>query len=335
MKLVTVKSAATALCATIGLLAVPAGAAVHELVSSSESHSVEKFDITGKWIQTFASTGPYISIGIAASPVTNDVFVATNSGSTSSIILRYNSNGAALGVGGSYWDTFNVFSEFAQNPVQALLFDPKGNLYVASQYGTSGYTVEILKFPASQLTKKNPAPVGTPIKTTVGRGNQMAWDVFEDLCISSFIVPNTVQCYNPSTGALVFDYASEIQAQGIQPVGLSFGPNNNLTVNSVFTGQVWVEEVERTGPMKELASGMVADVGYLATDGAGTLYMPSFHNPEGRYEGQPPYSCTYYSCMDQDFSSDVVYKINPRTGAVSNFISTHLWGPYQMIFVTF
>jgi len=323
--------AVVTLCLAIAL-AAPANLLANELVGSSESHSIEKFNSSGVWMKTFASTGPWIPLGIAASPVTNDVFVATNTGPTANIILRYHSGGAPLGPSGSYWSTFDLFPYFSQNPVQALLFDDSGNLYVASEYGTSGYQVEILEFTAAQLLKKNPVPSGTPIKTTVGRGNQMAFDVFGDICIASFIAPNTVQCYNPTTGALAFDYASEIQAAGIQPDGLSFDPNNRLTVNSLFTGQVWTEAVERTGPMIELASGLTHDLGYIAAD-SGFLYVPSYHNPEGRYEGSNP--CTFYACMDYDTSSDVVYKIDPGTGAVTNFISSHVWGPYQMIFVSF
>jgi hypothetical protein len=313
-------------------LAVPADALANELVGSSESHSIEKFNSSGAWMKTFASTGPWIALGIAASPVTNDVFVATNTGPTTNIILRYHSGGAPLGPSGSYWSTFDLFPYFSQNPVQALLFDNSGNLYVASEYGTSGYQVEILEFTATQLLKKNPVPSGTPIKTTVGRGNQMAFDVFGDICIASFIAPNTVQCYDPNTGVLAFDYASEIQAAGIQPDGLSFDPNNRLTVNSLFTGQVWTEAVERTGPMIELTSGLTHDLGYIAAN-SGFLYVPSYHNPEGRYEGSNP--CTFYACMDYDTSSDVVYKIDPGTGTATNFISNHIWGPYQMIFVSF
>ena len=320
----------------IALLAIPAGAVTNVLVGSSESHSLEKFNTAGTWTGTFASTGPWVSIGIAVSPVApHDVFVATNTGPTHNVILRYTSAGTPYGPGGSYWSTFDLFSKFSQNPVQSLLFDSKGNLYVASQYGTSGYHVVILKFTAAQLTLKNPAPSGIPIATTVGRGNQMAFDVFGNVCIASFIAPNTVQCYNPTTAALEFDYAAEIQAAGIQPVGLSFGPNNNLTVSSVFAGQVWVEEVEHVGPMKKIASGLVADVGYLAVDGGGMLYLPSYHNPEGRYESAAPDDCTYYACMDYDTTSDVIYKIDPATSKVTNFIHTHAWGPYQMIFVPF
>lgn len=324
---------AAILCLAVAL-AVPAHAVVNELVGSSESHSIEKFNILGQWTRTFASTGPWIPLGIAASPTSHDVFVATNTGPTTNIILRYTASGADFGPSGSYWNTFDVFSQFKQNPVQSLLFDPNGNLYVASSYGTSGYQVVILKFTPAQLLKKNPVPSGVPIVTTVGRGNQMAWDVANNLCISSFIAPNTVQCYNPTTGALVFDYAAEIQAAGIQPVGLSFGPNNNLIVNSVFTGQIWVEAVEHVGPMNKLASGMTNDVNYLAANG-GLLYQTSYHNPEGRYESSPPSSCTYYACMDYDTSSDIVYQIDPNSGTVTNFIDTHIWGPYQMIFVPF
>ena len=50
-----------------------------------------------------------------------------------------------------------------------------------------------------------------------------------------------------------------------------------------------------------------------------------------RYEGSDP--CYVYSCMDYDFNSDVVYKIDPTTGTVTNFITNYIWGPYQMIFV--
>jgi len=318
------------LCLTIAILALPAYAVTNELVGSSESHSIEKFDSSGNWIKTFASTGPWISVGIAASPITGNVFAAT----ATSLILRYTKTGIPLGSGGSYWNTFDLSSLVGSNPVESLLFDPSGNLYVATIYGTNGYQVMIFKYSASQLSKKKPAPAGSPwpIVTTTGRGDQMAWDVSGNICIASFASPNTVQCYNPGTGALAFDYASEIQPKSIQPVGLAFGPNNNLIANSVFPGEIWVEATARAGPMNELASGMVGDVGWLTVDSAGTLYMPSFHNAEARYG-----NCTapFYACMDYDFSSDVVYKIDPSSGAVTNFISTHLWGPYQMIFVPF
>jgi hypothetical protein len=71
------KTLTAILCLTLGLLALPAYAVTNELVGSAESHSIEKFDSTGNWVKTFASTGPYYPVGIAASPLTGDVFAAT------------------------------------------------------------------------------------------------------------------------------------------------------------------------------------------------------------------------------------------------------------------
>lgn len=332
MKLATIKTALLMFTLTLAVLAIPANAVVNELVGSSESHSIEKFNSAGTWMRTFASTGPWIPFSIAVSPVTNDVFVATNTGPTTNIILRYTFGGTEFGPGGTYWSTFDVYSYFGSNPVQSIVFDPSGNLYVASGYGTSGYTVVIRQFPAAQLKLKKPTASPTIITTTVGRGNQMAFNVFGDICIASFIAPNTVQCYNPTTAALTFDYAVEIQAAGIQPLGLSFDPNNKLIVNSVFTGEIWEEAVEQSGPMNLVASGMINDVDYIAGEG-GMVYVTSYHNPEGRYEGTP--FCYFYGCMDYDTSSDIVYKVDLSTGTVTKFIDTHMWGPYQMIFVPF
>jgi DNA-binding beta-propeller fold protein YncE len=331
MKFTIGKTSIAALFLTIAVLALPAYSVTNELVGSSESHSIEKFDNNGNWIKTFASTGPWIPLGIAASPVTEDVFVVTN---TATNILRYKKSGALFGPKGAYWSTFSLPASANDNPAQSLLFDSSGNLYVSTAYGTSGYQVEIFEYPASQLSKMSPVPTGSPIITTAGRGDQMAWDVFGNLCIASFAAPNTVQCYDPATGTLTFDYASEIQAQGIQPDGLAFGPNNNLIANSLFTGEIWAEATEQVGPMNLLASGMVYDLGWIAVDSAGELYAPSFNNPGGRYNSEP-YPCYFYACMDTDFSSDVVYKIDPGSGTVTNFITNHIWGPYQMIFVPF
>lgn len=324
------------LCFMITLLAVPANAVTNELVGNSESHSIEKFNSAGTWIGTFASTGPWKPLGIAASPLTNDVFVATL---TSNVILRYKSDGTRLvclgGPPTPCWSTFNLNSYFVGNLIESLVFDTSGNLYVASHYGTSGYQVVILKFSPAALLKKMPVPTGVPITTTVGRGDQMAFDQLGNICIASFIAPNTVQCYNPTSGALTFDYASEFSGFSplIQPVGLAFSPSNNLYVSSVFVGQVVYEATPHKGPMLALASGLVSDVGFIATDSSGMLYVPSFHNAEGRYGGSN--FCTFYSCMDYDTSSDVVYKIDPTTGTTTDFITTNLWGPYQMIFVAF
>jgi hypothetical protein len=106
-----------------------------------------------------------------------DVFVAT----LTSTILRYNKSGSSFGPGGSYWSTFSLASLVGVNPLISLLFDSSGNLYVATDYGTSGYQVEIFKYSASQLLTKKPVPSGAPIITTAGRGDQMAWDVFGNI----------------------------------------------------------------------------------------------------------------------------------------------------------
>jgi hypothetical protein len=165
----------------------------------------------------------------------------------------------------------------------------------------------------------------------------MAWDASGNLCIASWYYPEGVQCYNPSTHVLTFSYASEIQAAAIEPLGVAFGPGDILTVSSLFTGEVYVEGTSQVGPMNLVATGTVqpADVGFLAVDSSGNLYLPEWHNVGARYGGSGPDYCYFYSCQDYDVSSDIVYKIDPANGTVTNFISNHLWGPYQMIFVPF
>jgi DNA-binding beta-propeller fold protein YncE len=224
------KTLTATLCLTIALLALPAYAVTNELVGSAESHSIEKFDSTGNWIKTFASTGPYYPVGIAVSPLTGDVFATT----LTDTILRYTKGGTPLGQSGSFWDTFNTVAVTAGNPPEALLFDANGNLYVA-------------------------------------------------------------------------------------------------------TGEVYTEAVAGVGPMNQLATGTVqpAEVGFLAVDSSGNLYLPEWHNVAARYGGAAPYFCTYYSCQDYDVTSDMVYEINPTSGAQFNFVKYRLWGPYQMIFVPF
>jgi hypothetical protein len=146
------KTLTVTLCLTIALFALPAYAVTNELVGSAESHSIEKYDSSGNWIKTFASTGPYYPVGIAASPITGDVFAAT----LTSTILRYTKTGASFGPSGSYWSTFNMSSQVGSNPLQALLFDASGDLYLATNYGESGdgYTVEIFEYSAKELLKK-------------------------------------------------------------------------------------------------------------------------------------------------------------------------------------
>jgi hypothetical protein len=327
------KSLTLTLCLTIALLALPAYAVTNELVGSAESHSIEKFDSNGNWIKTFASTGPYYTVGFAASPITGDVFAST----FTSTILRYRKTGASFGPKGAYWSTFNMSALVGVNPPQALLFDSSGDLFLATNYGEDGYVVAIFKYSAKELLKEAPVPVGPPILTTIEQGGQMAWDAFGDICIASWYAPQGVQCYNPSTGVLTYDYSSEFLNQGIEPIGLAFGPNNILTVSSLFSGQVFAETTARTGPLNLIATGTVqpAEVGFLAVDSAGNLYLPEWHNVAARYGGSGTNYCYYYSCQDSDTSSDLVYKIDPSNGTITNFVSNHLWGPYQMIFVSF
>jgi DNA-binding beta-propeller fold protein YncE len=338
---VTKRQSALVAALFLAFAIMPAPAVGNELVGSSESHSIEKFDGSGKWLNTFASTGPWIPFSLAVSPKTNDVFVATEMATSAPVkenpILRYTWNGDPYGPGGDYWHTFDLYSHFGVNPVESILFDANGDLYVASHYGTAGYKVVILRFSESELKKKSPTPSGVPIVTTVGRGDQMAWDRLGNLCIASFIAPATVQCYDPNTAALAYDYATEFAGftPTIQPVGLAFGPNNNLYVSSTFSGQIDFERVEHSGPMVTLASGLVPEIMYIATDPAGFLYVPSYHDPGARYDAAPPNSCTFYACMDYDTRSDVVYKIDPGSGSVTPFITTHIWGPYDLIFVPF
>jgi|HubBroStandDraft_5_1064220.scaffolds.fasta_scaffold13431_2 hypothetical protein len=325
------KTLAATLCLTTGFLALPAYAVTNELVGSAESHSIEKYDSNGNWIKTFASTGPYYPVGIAASPITGDVFAAT----LTATVLRYTKSGASFGPKGAYWSTFNMTSLVGSNPPEALLFDPSGNLYVATNYGESGYVVKIFEYSAKELLKETPVPTpGSPIVTTIGQAGQMAWDANGNLCIDSWYYPEGVQCYNPGTHALTFSYAPEIQAAALEPLGIAFGPGDILTVSNLFTGGVYVEGTAQVGPMNLVATGTVqpADVGFLAVDSDGNLYLPEWHNVNARFA-----NCVapFYSCQDYDVSSDIVYKIDPTNGTLTNFISNHLWGPYQMIFVSF
>jgi hypothetical protein len=328
-----VQNLTVVLCPAIALFDLSAHAVTNELVGSAESHSIERFDNNGNWIKTFASAGPYYTVGFAASPVNGGVFVST----FTATVLRYTNRGASFGPNGSYWSTFNMSSLVGANPSQALLLDSSGDLILATNYGESGsgYTVESFDYSYKELKKEAPVPIGPPIKTTIEEGGQSAWDVLGNLCIASWYSPQGAQCYNPITRALAYDYSSEFLNQGIEPVGLAFGPSNILTVSSLFSGQVFAETTPRIEPLNLIVTGTVqpAEVGFLAVDRTGNLYLPEWHNVAARYRGQPPDFCTYYSCQDADTRSDIVYKIDPASGAVTNFISNHLWGPYQMIFV--
>jgi DNA-binding beta-propeller fold protein YncE len=290
------------------------------LVSSSESHSIEWFSNRGVWQDTFATTGARTPLGLAVSPVNGDVYVATFTGT----ILRYHSNERPT----ANWDTFNI--PFDGNVVESLLFDKSGNLWVATYFGESGYVANLYKYSAASLKQPNPAPVDT-IPTGLRRGNQMAFDRLGDLCIASFL-NETVRCFDLNTHMQAFDYGAELT--GIEPAGIAFDGGNHLYVANVFTGQVLKEQTPHAGPFNILAQSLTAEIEFLAMRSTG-LYVPSFHNADARLSGCIlGTGAAAYACNDYDFTSDTVYNIDPITGAVTTFLSTHAWGPYQSVAAT-
>jgi len=136
------------------------------LVASNRSNSIEEFDTSGTWVRTFATTGPYGPVALARSPYTGEIFVTTLWASGPAIgqltnrILRYAANGSF----DVNWDAFTVVcpagSQCPTTATQSLVFDPLGNLWVATAYGTdlSG-PICILEYPAANLILPNP-PAG-------------------------------------------------------------------------------------------------------------------------------------------------------------------------------
>lgn len=307
------------------LLAVPAitsPAKAGILVSSSESHSIESFSNDGSWIGTFATTGPRIPMGLAASPITGDVYVAT----FTSTILRYQGNGQPS----VDWDTFNIPAAEG-NIVESVLFDVAGNLWVATYFGEAGYVARIYKYSAADLILPNPQPSDV-IETGLRRGMQMAFDRLGSICVLSYFDP-TVRCFDPNSHAQTFDYRAEL-VDGNNPGGFAFDADNRIFVSGAYSGRVFKEEVPHVGPVSPLAQGLTIVTLFVALNGTG-LYVPSFHDADERLG-----SCLLrsggaaaYTCNDRDFNSDIIYKIDPETGAVTNFITNHVWGPYQLIFV--
>ena len=244
--------------------AFPVKSQADVLVTSGESHSIERFTNASVWLGEFAGTGPYAPVAIAQSKVTGAVFVTVNTGQ----ILRYTSAGAPFG----NWDTMHIPS--SPNPAASVVFDKSGNLWTDSYFGTAGYTVVIYEYAKASLGNPNPAPIKT-FTTSLPRGDQLAFDKAGNICISSFI-GQTVQCFNSTTGALVFDYASEID--GIsprpEPVGLAFNPGDNrLIIDSFYDGQIDIEAgPAHVGPMAVLASGLTIDTNMVTLSG-GFLYV--------------------------------------------------------------
>jgi sugar lactone lactonase YvrE len=302
-------------------LSPAAHAATYELVASAESHSLEEFASTGAWIATFASTGPYEPSSLAIDSV-GDVYVATNTAT----ILRYAKTGKPSSKSASF------ALPIGSNTIEGLVFDASNNLYVASHYGTGGYVVQIYKFTPADLAAA--APVGTVLaNTALGRADQMTFDPSGDLCIADFVAPNTVQCFSTSTGALVRDYTSEIEASGVQPVGIGFDARDRLIMSSTFVGTVLREPAPETGPLTTLTSGLTPALEYLALDSSGAIYVGSWHGANTRFTAcYAPVN--FYACNDYDFTTDIIYKIDPTSGHATSFISTHIWGPTQIVFFT-
>jgi len=322
-------------------------AADNILVASSRSNSLEEFDTNGKWIRTFATTGPYAPIALAQMPKTGEIFVTTMWASGPSIgqltnkILRYQPNGDFY----VDWDTFTVECDNCPTTAtQSLLFDSSGNLWVATAYGKDlGAPIYIFKYLAKDLTLPNPPVQPSPIMAPMFRGNQMAFNTSGNLCIAGFI-DEDVQCFNTSTGAQTADYYAEIHASSvspvIQPAGLAFDGANRLYLTSVFGGQL-AKEVNPGGPIVLLAT-LTASPNELN----GNLV---FRGPCPSYPClvTPPVTSYLYtsafSIAPPTFSSpDPVYKVS-SSGAVTDFIyetappalgNDHLWGASWMIFTS-
>jgi outer membrane protein assembly factor BamB len=208
-----------------------AAAATTELVASAESHSIERFDLNGKWIGTFASTGPWVPRDLAVDG-TGNVYVATSSGD----ILRFNQNGKP-------YEPMNFKIPISTNTIESLIFDKAGNLYAPTHFGNfalSGYTVSIYKFTPPQLAAAT--PVGTIlVNTTLVRANQMAFDKGGNLCVADFT--GTVECYNSNSGATVLPPVG-----GAQPLGIGFDLHDRLIASSTFVDTVLREPAAHTGP---------------------------------------------------------------------------------------
>lgn len=294
------------------------------LISSNESHSIERFSNDGNWLGTFATTGPRIPYGVAVNPANGDVYVAT----FTDTVLRYQSNGQPSVNG----EAFDVPSE--GNPIESLIFDQDGNLWVATYFGESGYVARIYQYSAQELLNKTPQPVDT-ILTGLRRGNQMAFDQQGNLCIASYFGAN-VRCFDLTPNhAQTFDYHNELLAAGINPGGFAFDAQNLLYVSGEYSGFVAKEQAAQTGPIVPLAQaqGLTVPILFVTLDSTG-LYVPSFHSADSRLAYCIlPTQAAAYACNDYDFGPDVVYKVDPNTGAVTNFITNHIWGPYQLVFV--
>jgi len=328
-------------------------AADNILVASSRSNSIEGFDTSGKWTGTFATTGPYGPVALAQSPTTGLIFATTLWGSgpllgqLTNRILRYGPKGQFEA--NPNWDTFTVTAPQGcpTSQTQSLLFDPLGNLWVATAYGTDILgPICILEYPAASLTMPNPSAGPMVIETTLYRGGQMAFDRGGNLCIASFI-DGDVRCFNTSTGAQTRDYYTEIHSSvvgGIEPGGLAFDAANIMYLTSIFTGQV-VKETSPGGSIVLLATLTASPNllnGNLVLRGPCPSSLPCLVT-------SPVMSHLYTSTYNTNLSPpafstpDPVYEVSTPGGAFSELISRtappavgndHLWGADWMIFTS-
>lgn len=318
----------TAVAAGASAVLLPAAALAGSnlLVANYEAHSITQFSASGVFRKTVVSTGPYTPYSLAVSPLSGRIFAAT----LTSKILRYAPSGAELP--GGLTTSFDVIGLVSTNPVSFITFDSAGNLWLDTNFGTGGYQVQIWKFPAANLNAVNPAPApGFPIVTTLGRGDQIAFDRLGGVCAASFLLPSDVQCYDLNTHALTYDYAAEFAGflPTISPTGIAFDPNNRLYVSSQVAGQIVRETSSHTGPMLSVATGLGNYIGDLTADfGSNAIYVPSFHNGATRYN---LCGLNYYACQDYDFSSDVIYRVDLGTLVKTTPVIDHAWGPYQMV----
>jgi hypothetical protein len=263
------------------------------LVAAQESHSIEWFNNSGVWIDTFASTGARTPSGIAADPLNGDIVAAT----FTNTILRFTNEGKPVA-------GCTLPASDGSNVVESVLFDGSGDLYVATHYGYGADVVNIHKY-KRPIAYPNCVPSKT-YTTTLQRGDQLAFDAHGDICIASFI-DEDVKCFNQA-GTQVFDYQHEIQNNGVivEPVGLAFDASNRLYIDSAFNGDVIAETNAHSAPFRHLSGSLTPTLGHLTLRG-NTLYVPSFFNDNARYLSCPS---SFYACQDTRFVPDTIYRLD-------------------------
>ena len=99
----------------------------------------------------------------------------------------------------------------------------------------------------------------------------------------------------------------------VEPGGFAYDTSNRLYSDNTFSAEIVREPTARGGSVAALADDLTPQAEML-TLASGSLYVTS------------------YVISPTDENPDVIYKINTISGAITNFITSHIWGPYQMIF---